>query len=78
MGDFNFPEINWVNNEVSTNINSDQYKFYECIQDNFLFSSQHICSLTRFRCCQNSNLLDLVFTNEEDIITDTPVGKSDH
>ena len=39
----------------------------------------NIRSPTHFCSGQNSNLLDFVFTNEEDIIiTDTPVGKSDH
>ena len=50
--------------------------------ENFLF--QHICSPTRIRTGQTSNILDLVFTNEEGMIitdsikTDSPVGKSDH
>ncbi|CAG2187314.1 unnamed protein product [Mytilus edulis] len=82
MGDFNYPEIKWVDNEVSSGINTDPFKFYECMQNNFLF--QHICTPTRFRTGQNANLLDLVFTNEENMIAkdsiqmDSPVGKSDH
>jgi len=55
---------------------------FDCVLENFLF--QHICSPTRIRTGQTSNILDLVFTNEEGMIikdyikTDSPVGKSDH
>ena len=82
LGDFNYPEIDWQNKDVTTNPNSDPSKFFECIQDNFLF--QHIVWPTRFRTGQIPNILDLVFTNEEDMIPkdsikiDSPIGKSDH
>jgi hypothetical protein len=53
-----------------------------CNQDNYLF--QHVSSPTRFREGQTPSCLDLVFTNEENmvdtdsLIIDSPLGKSDH
>ena len=50
------------------------------IRDNFLF--QHITMPTRGRLGNKSNILDLIFTNEEGMIEDvtyeSPLGKSDH
>ena len=55
-------------------------KFIENIRDNFLF--QHITKPTRGRLGNKSNILDLIFTNEEGMIEDVtyenPLGKSDH
>ena len=57
-------------------------KFLNCTQDNCLF--QHVSSPTRFREGQTPSCLDLVFTNEENVvdtdslIIDSSLGKSDH
>ena len=41
MGDFNYPNIDWNNwTTKSENTESQQFKFIECIQDNFL--CQHV------------------------------------
>jgi hypothetical protein len=51
-------------------------------QDNYIF--QHVSSPTCFREGQTPSCLDLVFTNEENmvdtdsLIIDSPLGKSDH
>ena len=78
MGDFNYPHIKW--DSESTESNTVEDKFIENIRDNFLF--QHITMPTRGRLGNKSNILDLIFTNEEGIIEDVtyegPLGKSDH
>ena len=62
MGDFNYPEIDWLQNEVMGNSQSDALKLFDCVLENFVF--QNICSPTRIRTGQTSNILDLVFTND--------------
>ena len=78
MGDFNYPNIKW--DSESTESNTVEDKFIENIRDNFLF--QHITKPTRGRLGNKSNILDLIFTNEEGMIEDvtyeSPLGKSDH
>ena len=53
---------------------------HEVIKDTFL--TQHILQPTRYRESQQSNILDLVFTNEDlmvnNIICVPGLGKSDH
>ncbi|CAG2209250.1 unnamed protein product [Mytilus edulis] len=77
-----FKEIDWINCESTVGEEHSAAKFVNCIQDNFLF--QHVKSPTRFREGQNPSCLDLVFTNEENMIDsdslviDSPIGKSDH
>ena len=57
-------------------------KYLNCVLDNFLF--QHVKVPTRFREGQQPSCLDLIFTNEENMVDldslniDSPLGKSDH
>ena len=80
MGDFNFPEIDWINYNVSTGPSSDPHIFFDLTQDLFLF--QHVEKPTRHREGQRSSLLDLVFTNDDMFIDEVDhfpgLGKSDH
>lgn len=82
VGDFNFHEIKWKDNAVDASENHPASLFYDCTLDNFLH--QHVMEPTRFRQGQREGLLDLVFTNEEnmvdtnDIQIDQPLGNSDH
>ena len=81
MGDFNYPDINWKNwMTKSENTENQDFRFIECIRDNFL--SQHVQEPTRVRGNDTPNLLDLVFTNERNMIDSieyqSPLGKSDH
>ena len=73
MGDFNFPELDW--SEPDSKGLDDSHPFMECINDNFLF--QCVESNTRAK-----NMLDLIFTSEENSIEDLNVGEpfasSDH
>ena len=79
MGDFNFPNIDWKLETCSFS-NGAASNFLENIKDNFL--CQHIMLPTRGRYGQNTSLLDLIITNDEDIVKDvsinSPLGKSDH
>ena len=81
MGDFNLPGIDWKSwTTMSTDTNSFENKFIEAVRDSFLF--QHIVEPTRCRGRDTPHTLDLILTNEENMIDkiciDAPLGKSDH
>ena len=81
MGDLNFPDIDWDNWTCKTNNTEDiNYKFIECIRDCYLY--QHVMEPTRKRGKDNPSTLDLLFSNEEHMISDleiiAPLGSSDH
>ena len=81
MGDFNFKEIDWKDSFYTGN-NTDHaaFKFIECVRDCFLF--QHVTEHTRQRGNDNPSTLDLIFSNEENMVSNldilAPLGKSDH
>jgi hypothetical protein len=66
MGDFNFKEINWVDQNTSVGTVPISSKFLEVVRDSFLF--QHVKQPTRYRNENTPSLLDLVFTNEKRMI----------
>ena len=79
-GDFNLEDINWDNYTTPHSETSPEYKFIECLRDNFLF--QHVNHFTR---CQNErtrNILDLIITKNKNNIDNTDIspslGCSDH
>ena len=80
MGDFNFPEIDWESITTSVGEEHKATKFVECIRDTYWF--QHVKQPTRVREGYEPSLLDLIFTNEENMIenltTHPSLGKSDH
>lgn len=80
MGDFNFASINWDSGIVNDSESSEAVKFFEAMQDLFLY--QHVKFPTRFRDGQIPSCLDLIFTDQEyvidDIVGGEPLGKSDH
>ncbi|CAG2230051.1 unnamed protein product [Mytilus edulis] len=81
MGDFNYPAIDWeIWNTKGDNVNSIENRFLESIQENFLF--QHTTKPTRWRGTDTPHTLDLILTNEEEMINNleymSPLGKSDH
>ena len=61
MGDFNYLDINWKSK--TDNIESQEFKFIECIRDSFL--TQHVQDPRRVRGEDTPNLLALIFTNEK-------------
>ena len=80
MGDFNYPDINWKNCTTETGIGDTQYEFIETVRDCYLY--QHILEPTRGRGSNTPSCIDLIFSNEEgmisDINLDSPLAKSDH
>jgi hypothetical protein len=80
MGDFNYPEINWIDTTSPPDPNHKATQFVEAVRDAFLF--QHVKNPTHYRSDQTPNTLDLVFTNEEGMIEkiqhSAPLGKSHH
>ena len=80
LGDFNYRDINWSLQEVCGREDNPANLFLECIKDNFL--TQHITKPTRYREYVSPSILDLVLTNEENMIDKTEylpgLGKSDH
>ena len=81
MGDFNLPNVDWESwNNKSDNTETQDYKFIQCIQDNILY--QHVNKPTRWRGTDTPHVLDLVFTNEENMVSEmeylSSLGKSDH
>ena len=72
VGDFNLKDVDW-NSRLMLN-NSVDYEFFsDILFDNFL--TQMVLQLTR-----GNNILDLVLTNNSDVICDAEVGEpiSDH
>ena len=72
MGDFNYPEIDWINGTSGT---VKGQKFKNLLQDNFMV--QFIEAPTR-----NDALLDLIISNHAELITNVQIkehlGSSDH
>ena len=80
LGDFNYPQIDWTSESSKVDANHIATKFLKATKDHFY--TQHQKTPTRYRKGQQSNTLDLVFTNNDELITDikteAPLGKSDH
>lgn len=80
VGDLNYPNINWQDLVSDEREGSDSDLFVECLRDCFL--TQHVDKPTRFRGDQKPSILDLILTNEENVVSDVqylaPVGSSDH
>ena len=66
VGNFNCKEINWTNNTTETSKTFIQSMLLEKIT--ILGWYQHVKSYTRFKEGQKSSLLDLIITNEENMI----------
>ena len=79
-GDFNVPQIDWVSSFCHAPDSHHAHKFLDLIHNNLLF--QHVTQPTRFREGETPHVLDLLFTNEEGMMTDLEylpgLGKSDH
>ena len=79
MGDFNLPGIDWNVGNSKSPIDSVDTTFLEVTRDCFLH--QHILFPTRGRGANKPSLLDLVLTDDENLISDVyeaPLGKKDH
>ena len=80
VGDFNYKEIDWSLMSSKVGFEHPATVFLEGFKDMYLF--QHVQSNTRFRNDQQPSLLDLVISNEENLVDNlvvgAPIGKSDH
>jgi len=78
-GDFNLKDITWLDH-CGNSTNHCIEPFLDMIDNLFLF--QHVTEPTRYRSTDTPSLLDLVFTNELNMINDIsyspPLGNSDH
>ena len=76
-GDFNFPGISWKLNQGSSD---KERQFLDVIDDNNL--NQHVHEFTRKRGTDNPSTIDLVLTDDQQIIdkpnVTEPLGNSDH
>ena len=79
-GDFNYSNIDWENIYDLTSNNSTVQLFVDTVQDLFMF--QHISEPTRYRGEETPNLLDLVFTDDKNMVDNLTylpgLGNSDH
>lgn len=80
FGDINCSTIDCVNMTTNRGPGDINYEFLETIRDCFLH--QHITEPTRGRGDAKLSTLDVLFSNEEGMVTDVnvapPLGKSDH
>ena len=80
MGDFNHPELDWIEVKSNKPDNHKASKFLQMISD--CFWTQHITEPKHYRGCQTPKILDLVFSNEEGLVekvqTESPLEKSHH
>jgi len=79
-GDFNYCNINWADYPIVLNGCSRSQSFLDTVMDLYLF--QHVTQHTRFREGFSPHTLDLIFTNEDNMIRDLQylpsLGNSDH
>jgi len=80
VGDFNHPDIDWITGTCCRSSGHPAAAFLDTVNDAFLF--RHCLEPTHSRPGQVANILDLVFTDEEEVVGDleyiTPLGKSHH
>ena len=80
VGDFNFKEIDWENNNTDVGPEHLASQFLESVRDKYLY--QHVKHATRYRGDNQPSLLDLILTNEEEmsdnVVHNAPLGNSDH
>ncbi len=79
-GDFNHPELDWINGRATKGPDHKSSVFLEATRDSFLF--QHVQHPTHYRSDQTPTTIDLLFTNEDNMLSDlhhnAPLGKSHH
>ena len=80
IGDFNLPNINWERCTTTTGSNSFEFGFIETVRDCFM--TQHVKEVTRLKGETRGIILDLIISNEEEMVNDirveSPIGRSDH
>lgn len=79
LGDFNLPHIKWPLTRNDYRNTADDLFIDMYLESNL---SQFVDRPTRYRVLNNPSILDLVLSNDENLVTeikyDQPIGKSDH
>ena len=79
-GDFNLPDIDWKLESSPNSLTNLGTIFMECYRDCFVY--QHVMAPTHHRHGCTPTTLDLIFSNEEGMVTDishlAPLGASCH
>ena len=77
VGDFNYGAISWQDNTATS---AAETAFLDCLQNTYM--NQHVEEPTRGRSGQNPSILDLIISNDPNIVSyiryESPLGKSDH
>ena len=80
MDDLNFKEINWVDQSTTVNEEHIATLFLDCVRHNYFY--QHVKDYTRIRNHNAPSVLDVILSNEENMISVMKVlpslGKNDH
>ena len=66
LGNFNYPKVVWVHYRINSIINGSNYKFLENTRN--CFFKQYVKNLTKGRTSDNTSLLDLTISNNDDLI----------
>ena len=74
MGDFNFRDINWSDMTTAANEQHSTTLFIESIRVSCLF--QQVTKPTHIRENNEPSILDLIFTNEEEMVSDLQYDSS--
>ena len=77
IGDFNYGKINWESGTATT---PSEAAFVNSLKD--VYMTQHVSEPTRGRDGQQPSILDLIISNDPDIVSniiyESPLGRSDH
>jgi len=80
IGDFNYPDIDYVNETVTAGEGASSTKFFNKTHE--LCLVQHVNESTRIRQGQQASILDYIFTDDGNLVEQVnymlPMGKSDH
>ena len=80
VGDYNYPKIDWTSYTSDSKHEDINFEFIECVRDCYMH--QHVTTPTRGRGTETPSVLDLVFSNEAELVegvtTNAPLGASDH
>ena len=80
LGDFNFPQIDWLNENTPGGEDNTASKFLSVINDSYL--TQLVDQNTHFKPGTKPSMIDLAITNNDDLIDHidyfAPIGNSHH
>ena len=80
LGDFNFPEITWSDEDCEKSPSHPASEFLNTLQSNYL--SQFVDKPTHHRALQTPTLIDLILSNDPEFVYNLefhpPFGKSHH